>query len=286
MNNNSAETRQSVIAILKADNRLKAVEVLKDNGAHRILWAKSSRENDLAWQGFAAGCGLHAKVTWQDQTTSSKNVVVGYDSTGTAFCRVNVPAVQEKEVSAIVNLQAENRFPLPADQMELAWRTTKLTRDQMVITIAAARRRSVQDFIDKVRILCPVRAILDSEGIVKVWKELFSGHERNAVILNAGTHNTQICFAKDGLLCDAVTLDMGTVDFGEADSQEETETIERLVQDARSAIDLFAVEKQSDVPIIVLSDGSKMYETLAASLKSAGLNARSARPSARPSGTW
>jgi hypothetical protein len=281
MNSNSREIQQSVIAILKADKKLKAVEVLKENGTYRIIWAKSSRENDLAWQGFAAGCILPAKVTSQEQITSNKNVVVGYDSTGTAFYRVNVPAVQEKEVSAIVNLQAESRFPLPADQMELAWRTNKLPNNQMAITIAAARKHPVQEFIDKVKFLCPVRAILDSEAIVKVWKELFSGQERNAVIINAGTHNTQICLAENGLLCNAVTLDIGTVDFRKSESQEDTETINRLVQDTRSAVDLFNIEKQLEVPVIVLSDGSKMYEMLAVSLKAAGLNARASTPSIR-----
>ncbi len=278
MNNNSTEILQSVIAILKTDNKLKAVELFKQNGAFKILWAKSSIENNLDWQAFAEGCGLPIKATPQEWIKHNKNVVVGYDSTGTAFYRVNIPAIEEKEVSTIVHLQAESRFPLPADQTELAWRTSRLAPKQMAITIAAARKQPVQEFIDKVRILHPARAILDSEAVVKVWKELFSGREQNAVIVNAGTHNTQICLAINGLLCDAVTLDMGTVDFGENESQE-AETIERLARDARSVVDLFSMEKQVEVPVIVLSDGSKIYETLAASLKLAGMNARSAIPS-------
>ena len=278
MNSNSAEIQQSVIAILKTDNKLKAVELLNKKGTFKILWAKSSIENSLDWRDFAAGCGLAAKAAPQEQISSDKNVVVGYDSTGMAFYRVIVPAAQEKKISAIVNLQAESRFPLPADQMELVWRTSKLSNNQIAITIAAAKKQSVQEFISKIRILCPVRAFLDSEAIVKVWKELFSGREQNAVIVNAGTHNTQICLAKNGLLCNAVTLDMGTIDFREGDSQEEAETLKRLVQDIISSVDLFEVDKQVDIPVIVLSDGSNIYETLADSLKSAGLNTRSATP--------
>ena len=279
VNNNSREIQQSVIAILKTDNKLRAVEVARQNGTFKILWAKSGSENDLDWQAFASRCGLTIKANPQEQIVSDKNVVVGYDSTGTAFYQVIVPVVEEKEISSIVELQAESRFLLPADQLELAWRTSKLNGNQMIITIAAARRHSIQGFIDKVRFLRPARAILDSEGIIKVWKELFFGLEQNVVIVNAGTQNTQICLAKNGLLCNAVTLDIGTVDFGESESQEETETIERLVRDAKSVVDLFGVDKQVDVPVIVLSDGSKTYETLAAFLKSAGLNARSSVPS-------
>ncbi len=163
MNNNSKETQQSVIAILKTDNKLKAVELIKQNGTFKILWTKSSKENDLDWQAFAARCGLTTKINTQEQVLSN-NVVVGYDSTGTAFYQVKVPVVEEKEVSSIVYLQAESRFPISAEQMELAWRTSKLASNQMAITIAAARKHSVQGFIDKVRFLNPARAILDYRG--------------------------------------------------------------------------------------------------------------------------
>ena len=121
MNSNSKDIEQSVIAILKTDNKLKAVELLKLNGTFKILWAKSSKENDLDWRVFAAQCGLPAKIMPQEQIIDEKNVVVGYDSTGTAFYRVNVPAVEEKEIASIVSLQAESRFPLPAEQPFVRW---------------------------------------------------------------------------------------------------------------------------------------------------------------------
>ncbi len=66
---------------------------------------------------------------------------------------------------------------------------------------------------------------------------------------------------------------MGTLDFRENESQEENETIDRLIQDIKSVVDLFGLEKQSNVPVIVLSDNSEIYETLSDSLKSFGLNA-------------
>jgi hypothetical protein len=279
MSNNLTETHQSIIAILKNDNKLKAVELFRQNGAFKILWAKSSIENDTDWQTFTAGCGLSTRTASQERIKNNKNVVVGYDSTGTAFYRVDVPAIEAKDLPTIVHLQAESRFPLPADQMELAWRTNNLANNQMAITIAATRKQPVQEFIDKVRMLRPARAILDCEAVITVWKELFSGYEQNAVIINAGTHNMQICLAINGLLCDAVTLDMGTADLGENKSREENEAMERLVRDTKSVMDLFSVEQSIDVPVIILSDGSTIYETLTTTLKSAGLNVRSAIPS-------
>jgi len=277
--NSSTENNQSVVAILKADNKLKAVELLKQHGKYKILWAKSSQENSLDWVAFAIECGLKVTDVPQEEISRDKDVVVGYDSAGTAFYQVHVPVVEEKEISSIVQLQAESRFPLPANQMELAWRTGKLSHNQMSITIAAARRKQIQGFINKVNNLHPERALLDSEGIIKVYKEIFSGREQNLVIVNAGTHKTQICLAEKGLLCNAVTLDIGTVDFEDSDSEEDTETIERLVRDIRSVVDLFGLEKQFEMPVIVLSDGSNIYETLSESLISVGLNARTSKPS-------
>lgn len=277
--NNSTEIQQSVIAILKNDNRLRAIQLVKQDGNFRILWSKSSRENVLDWQAFGAECGIITKITNQEQTPSKKNVAIGYDSSGTAFYQVNLPMVEEKDIPAIVSLQAESRFPLPASQMELAWRTSKLPNNQTSITIAAARKQTIHNFIDKVRVLHPSRVILDYEAIVRVWKELFFGNGQNTIIVNAGTHSTQICLAEKGMLCSAVSLDVGTVDFGENDTQENSETIERVVQDIRSVVDLFGLEKQFEIPVIVLSDGSKLYEILSDSLQSIGLNARSEKPS-------
>ena len=70
-------------------------------------------------------------------------------------------------------MQAESRLPLPADQMELAWRTDKTKGDQLEITIAAARRQQVQNFVNKIVSFKPTNIYLDCEGIVKIWKEIF-----------------------------------------------------------------------------------------------------------------
>ena len=146
MNNNANENyaEETVIAIAKTGANLKAVELRKHNGSFEILWTKSSKEGDLDWQAFAAECGLSIESTTLSQVPSNKNVVVGYDSTGTAFYQVSIPAVEEKEMDAIVQLQAEIRLPLPSNQMELAWRINRTDDKQINITIAAARKQQVK----------------------------------------------------------------------------------------------------------------------------------------------
>jgi hypothetical protein len=278
MNNENVNlTEQPVIAIAKSGSRLKAVELHMRGSAIEITRTKSSEENVNNWQDFAVKCDLSIEPV-TEEVMNQKSVVVGYDSAGTAFSRVNIPAVDDKEIDSMVQLQAESRLPLPADQMELAWRADKGKDGQLAITIAAARRQQVQHFINKIISFKPVNIFLDCEGIVKIWKEIFSGNEKNAVIINADDRNTQICLVQKGQLINAVALDMGVEDFTGSEVEIQTENIERFVQDTRSVVDLFGVEKSEKLPVYVLSDGSATYSDLASSLKDADLNAAIARP--------
>jgi hypothetical protein len=280
MNNNVNENyaEESVITIAKTDANLKAMELRKHNGSFEVLWTKSSKEGDLDWQTFATECGLSIESTTQPQVPSSKNVVVGYDSTGTAFYQVSIPAVEEREMDAIVQLQAESRLPLPSDQMELAWRINRTDDKQINITIAAARKQQVKGFIQKVIGFKPGKILLDCEAIVQTWKEVFSGDEQNAVIINAGAHNTQVCLVENSKLCNAVALDTGIWDFKKDEAEEESEITERFIQDMRSVVDLFDSRQSEELPVIVLSDDSTIYNSLISSLRSAGLNARAGLP--------
>ncbi len=280
MNNNVSENyaEETVIAIAKTDAKLKAVELRIHNGSFEVLWTKSSKEGDLDWQAFAAECGLSIESTTQQEISRNKNAVVGYDSTGTAFYQVSIPAVEEKEMDAIVQMQAESRLPLPSDQMELAWRINRTDNKQLNITIAAARKLQVKGFIQKVLGFKPGKILLDCEAIVQIWKEVFSGDEQNAVIINAGAHNTQVCLVENAKLCNAVALDTGIEDFKKEETEEESEIIERFIQDMRSVVDLFDSRQSKELPVIVLSDNSKIYNSLISSLRSAGLNARAGLP--------
>ena len=278
INENGNIEEQSVIAIAKSAGRLKAVELRKRGNLIEVARTKSSEENVINWQDFAVKCGLSIEPLTEGEISEQELSVVGYDSAGTAFSRVNIPPVDDKEIESMVRLQAESRLPLPADQMELAWRADKGKEGQLAITIAAARRQQVQHFIDKIIRFRPLNIFLDCEGIVKIWKEIFAGHNENAVIINADARNTQICLVQKGKLINAVALDMGIDDFAEAEADEHSENIERFVQDTRSVVDLFGIEKSEKLPVYVLSDGGVTYSDLVASLKDAGLNASLANP--------
>ncbi|MHC4750385.1 MAG: hypothetical protein ACYTFW_10975 [Planctomycetota bacterium] len=261
------ETQRSVIAIAKADNRLVTVELRKQNGAFEVLWTKSSESTDTDWWQFAAQCGLTVEPKTQTNANSDRMVVVGFSSAAMAFYRFNVPAVGQEELESIVKLQAETRLPLPAEQMELAWRSGRMRNGHVGITIAAARREPLQGFVENVRSFEPAKILLDCEGIVKAWRVFFSRNEENAVVVSTGARNTQVCLAEDGRLVNAMVLDMGMEDFAAGQAEEQTEATERFAQDLTSVLELFDSGQSGEVPVFVLSDGSAAYVSIVSSLR-------------------
>ena len=277
-NNTNVGMQRSVVAIAKQDNKLKAVKLRKQRGTLEVLWTKSNEGTDADWRLFAAECGLSLESPVQKDIDSDRAVVVGFDSTGMAFYRVNVPAVRDEEIASIVKLQAETLLPLPAEQIEMTWRANRTRNGQESVTIAAARKEQLQGFVEKVQSIKPTEILLDCEGIVKSWREFFSGNEINAVVVSTNALNTWVCLAEGGRLSNAVVLDTGIEDFSVGGIEEQTETTERFAQDMRSVLDLFGYDEQADLPVFVLSDGSAAHVSMVSSLRSAGLNARVALP--------
>ena len=269
---------QSVVAVVNDDNEFKGVELRKQGGSFEILWTRSSEESDTNWRDFAAGCGLSVEPASLEDSDSDRMVVAGFNTAGTIFHRTTVPAVSDKEIESIIELQAETRLPLPPEQIELAWRADQLQGEQVGVTIAVARKEQLQKFVGKVRCFKPAKILLNCEGIVKIWEVFFSGNKDNAVVLSTGSHNTQVCLVREGRLSNAVVLDIGIEDFTAEVTDEQTEATERFAQDMRSVLDLFGCSNQEELPVFVLSDGGASYVSIVSSLRLAGLNARVAAP--------
>ncbi len=290
MSNNITDTgtRRSAIAIAKDGSRLKAVKLRKQKGLFEVIWTKSSEAGDLDWKAFELECGLAAESTEREKSSDGKMVVAGFDSAGVVFYRVDLPTVSEKDIAAMVKLQAESRLPLPAEQMQLAWRADKAQNGKVPVIIAAARKEQLLKFVENVSGFGPEKILLDCEAIVKTWRTLFSGDGTNAVIVSMTTQNTQVCLAQNGQLSNAVVLDTGTEDLSQTNRDllvlrdpvitDQTETIDRFVQDIRSVLELFGYTGREELPVFVLSDDSDAHEVVVSSLKSAGLNVRAAYP--------
>ena len=281
-------TRRSAIAIAQDGTRLKAVKLSKQGPTCDVLWTKSTKAGDLDWNAFELECGLAAETAGQEKNSGDKTVVAGFDSAGVVFYCIELPTSGEEEIETMVKLQAEARLPLPAEQMELAWRADQTRNGILPVTIAAARKEPLQKFIENIRGFEPEKILLDCEGIVKAWRTFFSGDGTDAVVVSMTERNTQVCLAKNGRLSNAVVLDTGTEDLSVTNQDpfafvagrpiDQTETAERFIQDIRSVLELFGYTGPAELPVFVLSDNSTAHEAIVTCLKSAGLNVRAAYP--------
>ena len=275
----------SVVAIAQADNRFQAVELRRKAAQYEILWTQTGKDKQADWVQFASDCGLATGAVDHTEGDGHRKVVAGFSSAGVVFNRIEVPAAARSEAAPIVRIQAESRLPLSADEMELAWRAGHATNGQMPVTMAAAKTEHLEAFLENVRGISPARIMLDSEGIVKTWRTFFKGDDQIAVVVNTAADNCQLCLAEDGVLVNAVVLDMGTEDFSAA--QVQTEATERFVRDVTSVLEMWrglpALEEtarmaSAQAPIVVLSDGGDAINAMVAALESAGLNARAVLP--------
>ena len=264
----------SVIAISRQDDKFRAVCLGKKGGSFEVLWIKSSESAQSNWRSFAAECGLPAGAAEQSETDTGRMVVAGFNSAGVIFYRIDMPRVAQEEIAAVVKLQAEARLPLPAEQIEMTWRPGRAQVGQVAVTIAAAKKEQLQKFVEDVRGFEPAKIMLDCEGLVRVWSEIFSGGYKPAVVAGLGPRSTQLCLAEDGKLTNAVILDMGMEDF----SAPQVGNRERFAQDLTNALELFGYAEPAKVPVFVLSDGDAVMEEIVSSLESAGLDAKEVLP--------
>jgi hypothetical protein len=265
----------SAIAISQENDRFKAVELRKQDGRFELLWAKSSEDDDRQLDVFAARSGLSIE---QAETDSNRIGIVGFNCAGVAFYRIWMPVVKEKELAAMVKLQTETRLPLRAEEVELAWRKGRVRDEEVAVTVAAAKRQRLQEFIEVVRNVEPAKILLDCEGIVEVWIRFFGGDVGSAAVVSIGARSTQVCLAEDGRLSNAAILDMGTEDFEEGLEDEQTEAAGGFAQDIRSVLELFGYAEPAELPVFVLSDGGIVVESIVSLLKSSGLDASIALP--------
>jgi hypothetical protein len=272
------KTPHSVVAIAQEEGKLKAIKLQRQSGATKVLWTKSSEDGAANWRAFAAKCGLSVDPMAHRSPDSHKAVVVGFDSAGVAFYRITVPAVGEEETATIVKLQAETRLPLPAEQMEIAWRADQMRNGQRGFIVAAARKKPLEDLVENVCDFEPTKILLDCEGITKVWKAFFSGNEKLAVVVSMSGQNTQVCLVENGRLCNAMILDIGMEDLTAEDETEQMQTSERFIQDMISVLELFGYSDQSELPVFMLSNGNSAHMNLVSSLNSAGLDAQIVLP--------
>jgi hypothetical protein len=278
-----AKTVPSVIAVAKDDARFKAVEVCQRDGQVEVLWSRSLPAAERTWSDFAAECGFASGAGGPDRTSKKHAAaVVALEPTGVVFYRVSVPPVGPEEMAAIVRMQAESLLPLPAQQIEVAWRTNPTTNGKTDVTLAVARKDYLQRFAGSVQDFQPGRILLSCEGTARVWRGLFGGGVRQALVVSIGEEHTQVSLVVDGLVTQAAVLDTGMAALAPArEHADAAESTGRFAQDLQAVLGSFGWDAASGWPVAVLSDGGPGIGRIVAALQAAGLPVEAAVPAAR-----
>ena len=251
-----------------------------------VMVKKTSKGPQLAWKmtdkGAAGGLGAFVSKVMPPASSVHDNGsapvgVLGLDCTNVAFYRIEVPAMSDQKLASIVRMQAESLLPLPADQMQIAWRANAAHDDRRSCSIAAARsdqlRQVVADAADRTS-----RILLNAEAVVKAWTELFDCTVAASVLINVRKNDTQVLLTAQGLLAHAVTLDIGA---GELSGANAAADLELFVHDLRNALELFGAGDVEIAGIFVISEDAKTYERIISYLKDAGIDAQATVPSSR-----
>ncbi|HPC95560.1 MAG TPA: hypothetical protein PLU87_11490 [Sedimentisphaerales bacterium] len=275
----SVKTPHSVIAAVRDTTAFRAVALRKRNDGIEVLWAKSMPVEGGNWETFAAQCGLAARKELHGGAVS----VIGLDATAVAFYRIAAPSVGQEETAAIVRMQAESLLPLPASQIEVAWRAMPSTNGTVDVTIAAARRDFLHRFVGEVRPFAPQAIVPACEGTARTWHELFGERQRQAVLVSIGVQHTQVCLVVDGKVANSAVLDTGMMDLsavgaGSDRSSRTAEVVERFAQDLHTVLVSFGWIESAPWPVFALSDGRDGIDRIVEALGVAGVQARVSVP--------
>jgi Tfp pilus assembly protein PilN len=255
----------SSIAITQRGEQLYAACVKKHGADFELIWTKTSEPGQTDFSAFAE------QIIDSHTENDQQKIVAGFNAEGVVFYRLQMPKVASEELATMVKLQAESKFPLPAEEMVHCWQSIGEKNKNIPVTVAAARKALLDQFASKVKNFDPDKILLDSQGIVQAWHSFFGGNNDPAIIVDVGRLTTRICLALEGKLAHSVTIDAGSEDF-----QDDDQSTDRFAQDCWSVSDLFGAADLSKLPVFVLSDGSSALTKVVSSLTAAGFGAKEA----------
>lgn len=280
MNNaiGTAVDMSSAIAISTGRNGqgpFKAVKLRRRAAGYELIWKRTFGKEDAS--------GIESFLREEVSAAESERpiqmnepVIIVAESRGVVFYRIDIPPVREGQVDSVVKMQAEALLPLPAGEMQVCWRVDKAAGGKRGVTIAAGKTEGLSGYAGAARRFGVSKIMLDYEGVVRAWLELFGGTDEKTVLINIAESGTGVVLADNGRLSCAVTLDVGLEALsGRADWRN---TAELFVHDLRSALELFGLGAEVDARVVILSEDAAAHKRLISYLKDAGINASAAAP--------
>jgi len=268
----------SAIAISTGRNGrgpFKAVKVRRRASGYELIWKRTFDGVDAT--GIESFLREETRPAESERAMETNEpVMIVAESRGVVFYRIDIPPVRDGQVDSVVKMQAEALLPLPADEMQLCWRVDKAADGKRGVTIAAGKTEGLRGYAGAARRFGASKILLDYEGMVKAWLELFGGTCDKTVVINIAESGTGVVLAENGRLSCAVTLDAGLKDLSR--QSDWRGTAELFVHDLRNALELFGLSADADAKVLVLSEDAGTHKRLISYLKKAGIKASAAAP--------
>jgi len=201
--------------------------------------------------------------------------VMGINSEGIAFYRLQIPPVNDDQVESLVAIQVEMMLPLPPDQMQIAFNADDIKNGNRLVTVAVARKQGLKKHADFAKACQTSNIMLNCQGLVKAFYNLYDCPRDTFAIANIRAADTQLLLTEKGRLLHAITLDIGSEELSESDDFTSSQK-ELFLHDLASAVDLFAEKTGHKPQIVVLSSDAFLADAVVTLCNDADLTASQA----------
>lgn len=200
-------------------------------------------------------------------------VAIGYDSSRVAFYRLSLPPVKDEDLPVLLEHQAEALLPLPVEQMAMSWRKQGNHNGSMDVILTAARRDQLERFCRQLGETAGQRVYLESEALVIAAYQLCDIMDEEALIVYPGSRRTHICLVQNRRLVLSTYSDVKREVLGDESHLQES-SAERLGQDIRNLAERYSPQFLSRRKVIIISDGSVLFDNLARNFQRSGLTSQ------------
>lgn len=264
----SKHSKSSTVAFaLQSSGVIKVVEIKKSHGVFKVLDARTIEADaqDELIRRFAA----------TRATSRKEDSIMGIDSEGVAFYRLEIPPVNDDQIDSLVAMQIEMLLPLPPDQMRVDFHADDIKNGTRLVTVAVARKQSLEKHSDFAKACQTSKVMLNCQGFVKAFNNLYDSPQESFVIANIRSADTQLLLSEKGRLVHAVTLDVGSDELFESDDFTSSAN-ELFTHDLTSAVELFAEKTGHKPPIVVISSDVFLTNAVVTACDDADLTASQA----------
>jgi hypothetical protein len=208
-----------------------------------VLKAYSGSKETTSWSDFI-------KSIRQDFPGHSIVTAMGFDDSCVGFYCFEVPAVNEKQLQALIAVQMEIHLPLPMEQMQYSWRILRQHEGKATVTVAAAKRDMLSEAVELARQANVDAIVLRSEAVLRTIASRCEGLGADYALLYCRRDDTKLLFVQNGILAKATTLDCEFSEMTDADTSEAS----LLCLDIQNVISEYV--QHSTEPLRLYLDGS------------------------------